>query len=113
MIEFERVYSPEQPIELRTVAVTVDIPSEFQALLSGLSSDGGRDQNGKITKLWKISGIQSVNFAHSEPGKTMVYNLDGTVNENEVYSELTNWLVDLRVRRQFTEQLIARSIIKS
>ena len=100
-------------LETHTVAVTVELPSEFQALLSGLSRDGGKDSSDKHIKIWEIDGIQSINFSDSEPGKTMVFNAEPGYDATDIHTKLTEWLAGLRLRRQQTERMLASSAIKS
>lgn len=100
-------------LEAHTVVVAVELPSEFQALLSGLSRDGGKDKGGKHIKLWAVDGIRSINFSDSEPGTTMVFNAEPGYNATDIHTQLMEWLADLRLRRQQTEQILASSAIRS
>lgn len=95
------------------LAVSVELPTEFQAMLSGLASDGGKDSSGKHIKLWKIDGIRAIDFSRSEVGTTMVFDIDPGYDLDDVRSRLTDWLVDLRLRRERTERILARSALRT
>lgn len=100
-------------LETHKVTITVELPSEFQALLSGLCRDGGKDSSGQHIKLWEIDGIQSINFSDSEPGNTMVFNAEPGYDVTDIRTKLTEWLADLRLRRQQMERTLASSAIRS
>lgn len=102
----------ESDRDFQTVYITVDLPSEFQALLSGLSSAGGRDSEGSISTVWKIEGIKAIDFSQCEPGKTMAYTVEPGGDVEQIYHSLDEWLIELRARRQRTERSLASWAIK-
>jgi hypothetical protein len=81
------------------VAVAVELPSEYWALISGLSKDVGKDDEGRHRVLWTIDGIQSLDLPASVRDKTMIFNIDEGYDLALFHTHVELWLDELRLRR--------------
>lgn len=93
-------------------------PTEYRALIGGLSTDAGKDAYGDARILWSIGGIQSIDFCDciydlSEHGSRITFNLDSDYDVDLFRKEIEIHLDSLREQREATRVSLARTGVSS